>query len=91
MSLAGELRQLRKAAGLSVPELAARAGMSESYLWELERGTRGTRATLAVLTKLATAAGQPPAVFRTYRQAVVCNDLPELVDELFYQHHPEAA
>ena len=61
--------------------------MSESYLYELERGTRGTRATLDVLRRIAGAAECSPGVFRSYRQAVVCQDHPELVDDLYRQLH----
>jgi transcriptional regulator with XRE-family HTH domain len=37
-----KLRRLRKAAGLTVTELAARIGISISYLAAIERGTRLT-------------------------------------------------
>jgi transcriptional regulator with XRE-family HTH domain len=56
MSLATRIRELREEKGLSLEELAARAGISKTYLWELEKDTAGAKKPSAdVLLKIATA------------------------------------
>lgn len=56
MSLAERLRKLREDKELSLDELAARAKISKTYLWELEQDTAGTKKPSAdVLMRIATA------------------------------------
>ncbi len=56
MSLAEKIRNLREANDLSLDELAARAKISKTYLWELEQDTAGTKKPSAdVLLRIATA------------------------------------
>ena len=43
MSLAERLRKLRDDKGMSLDELAIKAQISKTYLWELERDTSGTK------------------------------------------------
>lgn len=42
-TIGGRIREQRKAKGLSVAELAERAGLSESMIEKLEQGARGQR------------------------------------------------
>jgi len=54
MSLAERIRKLREDKDLSLDELAARAKISKTYLWELERDTAGTKKPSAdVLLRIA--------------------------------------
>jgi transcriptional regulator with XRE-family HTH domain len=56
MSLATRIRELREAKGFSLEELATKAGVSKTYLWELERDTAGTKKPSAdVLLRIASA------------------------------------
>jgi transcriptional regulator with XRE-family HTH domain len=56
MTLADRLRTLRAQAGLSLEELATRASLSKTYLWELEKDEAGVKKpSAAVLLRLATA------------------------------------
>lgn len=56
MSLATRLKELREAKGLSLDELATKAEISKTYLWELERDTSGEKKPSAkVLLKIAAA------------------------------------
>ena len=56
MSLANKIRKLREGNDLSLDELAAKAGISKTYLWELERDAAGTKKPSAdVLMRIATA------------------------------------
>ncbi len=56
MSLALRLRNLRASKGLSLDEVASRAGISKTYLWELEKDTGGEKKPSAdVLLRIATA------------------------------------
>jgi transcriptional regulator with XRE-family HTH domain len=56
MSLAQKIRALREGKGLSLDELAARAKISKTYLWELEQDTAGTKKPSAdVLLRIASA------------------------------------
>jgi transcriptional regulator with XRE-family HTH domain len=55
-SIGRRIRNLRTEKGLSLTELAERAGVSKSYLSTVEHGT-GSRPGVAILHKLATALG----------------------------------
>ena len=56
MSLADRIRTLRTQAGLSLEELATKARLSKTYLWELEKDEAGVKKPSAdVLLRLATA------------------------------------
>jgi transcriptional regulator with XRE-family HTH domain len=56
MSLAARLRKLRESQGLSLDEVASRAKISKTYLWELEKDTTGGKKPSAdVLLRIATA------------------------------------
>jgi transcriptional regulator with XRE-family HTH domain len=56
MSLAARLRKLRESQGLSLDEVASRAKISKTYLWELEKDTAGDKKPSAdVLLRIATA------------------------------------
>lgn len=56
MEFGDRLRMIRKKKGLSLRALASKAGLSASYLSDLERGTRGAP-TAPVLERLADALG----------------------------------
>jgi transcriptional regulator with XRE-family HTH domain len=54
MSLAERIRTLRTQAGMSLEDLAAKAGVSKTYLWELEKDEGGVKKPSAdVLLRLA--------------------------------------
>lgn len=54
MSLAERLRTLRTQAGMSLDQLAGKAGLSKAYLWELEKDEAGTKRPSAdVLLRIA--------------------------------------
>jgi transcriptional regulator with XRE-family HTH domain len=56
MSIAERLRRTRESKGLSLDELAARAEISKTYLWELEKDTAGEKQPSAkVLLRIAAA------------------------------------
>lgn len=56
MSLAKRIQQRRKEAGLTLDELAEKAGVSKTYLWELESDLRGEKKPSAdVVLRIATA------------------------------------
>ena len=56
MPLAERLRKLRDERGLSLDEVARKAGISKSYLWELERDTGEAKKPSAdVLLRIANA------------------------------------
>ena len=56
MPLAARIRTLRESKGFSLEELASRAGISKTYLWELERDTVGAKKPSAdVLLRVANA------------------------------------
>lgn len=56
MSLAARLRKLRKDKDLSLEDVAKKAGISKTYLWELERDTSSARKPSAdVLIRIANA------------------------------------
>lgn len=55
-SLAERLRSCREAAGLSLDELATKAKISKTYLWELEKDAAGAKKPSAdVLLRIASA------------------------------------
>ncbi len=56
MSLAERIRKIREDKGLSLDDVATKAAISKTYLWELERDTGGTKRPSAdVLMRIATA------------------------------------
>jgi transcriptional regulator with XRE-family HTH domain len=56
MSLAEQLRKIRESEGLSIDELATRADISKTYIWELEKDTEGEKKpSAAVLMQIAKA------------------------------------
>lgn len=56
MTLAKRIHEARKVAGFTLDELAERAGVSKTYLWELENDTKGEKKPSAdVLLRIATA------------------------------------
>jgi len=56
MSLAKKIREERKKAGLTLDELADKAGLSKTYLWELEQDEDGVKRPSAdVVLKIADA------------------------------------
>jgi transcriptional regulator with XRE-family HTH domain len=59
---ATNLRRLRHARGLSQDDLAAEAGMSRSYLAQIELGTT-FNASLKIIGRLAVALNAEPAEF----------------------------
>ncbi len=58
MSLAERIRTLRDQADMSLEDLAKKAGLSKTYLWELEKDESGAKKPSAdVLLRLANALG----------------------------------
>jgi len=56
MSLAQKIRELRTQAGMSLDDLATKAGLSKTYLWELEKDEAGAKKPSAdVLLRIAKA------------------------------------
>ena len=56
MSLADRLRKLREGQGLSLDDVATKAKISKTYLWELERDKEGLKKPSAdVLMRIASA------------------------------------
>jgi transcriptional regulator with XRE-family HTH domain len=56
MSIAERLRKLRESEGLTLDQLATKASVSKTYLWELERDTAGEKKPSAdVLLRIASA------------------------------------
>ena len=56
VSLSERLRHLRESAGLSLDELADKAKISKTYLWELEKDKAGEKKPSAdVLLRIASA------------------------------------
>jgi len=52
-TIGGRIREQRKAKGLSVAELAEKAGLSESMIEKLEQGARGQRIPAATAFVIA--------------------------------------
>ncbi|ASS75084.1 hypothetical protein CIG75_08910 [Tumebacillus algifaecis] len=59
LTIGMQLKKIRKQTGLSVKELADRAGVSQSYIYAIESGNRGANATK--LSSIAHALGIPVA------------------------------
>lgn len=58
MALSDKLRELRDDKGLSLDDVAKKAKISKTYLWELERDTLGSKKPSAdVLLRIANALG----------------------------------
>ncbi|WP_169973981.1 helix-turn-helix domain-containing protein [Tautonia rosea] len=56
MALAERIRKTREGAGMTLEQLARAAGVSKTYLWELEQDTDGTKKPSAeLLLKIANA------------------------------------
>jgi Predicted transcriptional regulators len=56
MSLAENIREERNKAGLTLDELAEKAGLSKTYLWELEQDEEGVKRPSAdIVLKIANA------------------------------------
>lgn len=54
MSLANKITELREKAGLSLDDLAKKAAISKTYLWELEKDQSGTKKPSAdILLRIA--------------------------------------
>lgn len=63
MALANRITELREQAGLSLDELAKKAKISKTYLWELEKDEAGTKKPSAdVLLRIANALSTTIAV-----------------------------
>jgi len=63
MSLATRITELREKAGLSLDELAKKAKISKTYLWELEKDESGTKKPSAdILLRIANALSTTIAV-----------------------------
>jgi transcriptional regulator with XRE-family HTH domain len=63
MALANRITALREQAGLSLDELAKKAKISKTYLWELEKDEAGTKKPSAdVLLRIASALSTTIAV-----------------------------
>lgn len=56
-NIGDRIKELRKRSGLSLDELASRAEMSKSGIWEIESGSSDPR--LSTLRKIASALGVP--------------------------------
>ncbi len=56
MDIGGFVRKYREIAGLTLPELAAKAEVSKAFLWEIESG-KSRRPGVGVLLKIADALG----------------------------------
>ena len=63
MSLANKITELREKAGLSLDDLAKKAAISKTYLWELEKDQSGTKKPSAdILLRIASALSTTIAV-----------------------------
>lgn len=82
------IRTLRSEKGLSLTELAERAGVSKSYLSTVEHGT-GSRPGVAILHKLATALGVTLAdvLGRVVQAAPATDEIPESLREFAEAQH----
>jgi transcriptional regulator with XRE-family HTH domain len=68
-TVASNVRQARKAAGLSQEELAVAADVDRTYISQVERGKRNV--TVVVLSRLARAVGTTAAVLVSDAQRIV--------------------
>lgn len=60
MSIAARIRELRKGKSWSLDDLAREAGISKTYLWELEQDhDAAKRPSADVLMRIANALGEP--------------------------------
>lgn len=83
MTLAERLRRTREARGLSLDELAARAEISKTYLWELEKDTAGEKTPSAkVLLRIAAALSVTIADLLALPTVQVAEDTVELPPSL---------
>lgn len=57
MDFSGRLRAARQSFGLTLDEMCSRAGISKTYLWELEQACGGPVPSADVLARLADAVG----------------------------------
>lgn len=56
MTLAGRIRELRESKGMSLDDLASGAGISKTYLWQLEKDEAGDKKpSAAILLRIANA------------------------------------
>lgn len=77
MELGEKLRSLRKLRHLTVEELASRAGVSRSYITNIENG-RKTEVSSRIINNLSTALGINPDFFRIQGAMLPTDCLPEL-------------
>ncbi len=83
MSLAERIRKLREDKELSLEELAIRAKISKTYLWELERDTEGSKKPSAdVLLRIATALSTTLADLMSLATVQIQNQTVELTQSL---------
>ena len=65
LRVAENLRRIRLASGLTLLEVASRAGIQESHLSEMERGLRGRDTILRILDLTDALRCQPQDIFST--------------------------
>lgn len=95
-SLADRIRELRLQAGMSLEDLAEKAGVSKTYLWELEKDLSGEKKPSAdVLLRVATALSTTiadlldlPAVRSDDEQIEISQSLKEFNDRMKKQKMP---
>lgn len=86
-AIGARIRTLRTDKGLSLTELAGRAGISKSYLSTIEHGS-GSRPGAAVLHKIATALGVTLAdVLGRIVQSTPTDRIPESLQEFAEAHN----
>lgn len=79
MSLAKQLRQIRESQGLTLDEVANDAGISKTYLWELEKDSGGEKKPSAyVLMQIARALSVTIADLLDLPVALLDEQLPDL-------------
>ncbi|SDQ20055.1 Helix-turn-helix domain-containing protein [Pseudoxanthomonas sp. CF385] len=83
--LGDKIRALRKERGLTLDELASGAGMSKSYLWELENRP-APKPSAEKLDALAKILGQPVAYFL---EDEVTTPAEAHVDEAFFRNYKD--
>lgn len=87
-TFARELDELRRRRGLSVRQLAARAGLSAGYVGNLLTGKRGHRASDDVIARFAAALDVDADAFAEWRARRALERAPELVDEAYRESRP---